>query len=61
MHEDHVVEFSNVGKKYRLGEYGATTLGEELSGAWNKLLKNCLLYTSPSPRDGLLARMPSSA
>ena len=21
----------------------------------------CLLYTSPSPRDGLLARMPSSA
>src|SRR5680860_63558 len=28
------------------------------------LLKNntfCLLYTSPSPRDGLLSRMPSSA
>ena len=25
---------------------------------WNKY---CLLYTSPSPRDGLLARMPSSA
>ena len=23
--------------------------------------KNCLLYTSPSPRDGLLSRMPSSA
>ena len=22
---------------------------------------NCLLYTSPSPRDGLLSRMPSSA
>ena len=22
---------------------------------------NCLLYTSPSPRDGLLYRMPSSA
>ena len=21
----------------------------------------CLLYTSPSPRDGLLSRMPSSA
>ena len=28
-------------------------LGEELS--------DCLLYTSPSPRDGLLSRMPSSA
>src|SRR5665647_3656474 len=25
------------------------------------LLIYCLLYTSPSPRDGLLSRMPSSA
>ena len=25
------------------------------------LLVGCLLYTSPSPRDGLLSRMPSSA
>ena len=25
------------------------------------LSKSCLLYTSPSPRDGLLYRMPSSA
>ena len=25
------------------------------------LVSNCLLYTSPSPRDGLLSRMPSSA
>ena len=25
------------------------------------LLNVCLLYTSPSPRDGLLSRMPSSA
>ena len=24
-------------------------------------LISCLLYTSPSPRDGLLSRMPSSA
>ena len=24
-------------------------------------LEPCLLYTSPSPRDGLLSRMPSSA
>ena len=37
---------------------------------WNVLFKckyenglkvSCLLYTSPSPRDGLLSRMPSSA
>ena len=25
------------------------------------VVKTCLLYTSPSPRDGLLSRMPSSA
>ena len=25
------------------------------------LIRLCLLYTSPSPRDGLLSRMPSSA
>ena len=27
----------------------------------HRLLCGCLLYTSPSPRDGLLSRMPSSA
>ena len=26
-----------------------------------ELKRACLLYTSPSPRDGLLSRMPSSA
>ena len=26
-----------------------------------RLQHTCLLYTSPSPRDGLLSRMPSSA
>ena len=26
-----------------------------------KLLTSCLLYTSPSPRDATLSRMPSSA
>ena len=25
------------------------------------VIGNCLLYTSPSPRDGLLSRLPSSA
>ena len=29
--------------------------------ARNEMLNACLLYTSPSPRDGLLSRMPSSA
>ena len=40
-----------------------TDLIENLDGASNASLhaKDCLLYTSPSPRDGLLSRMPSSA
>ena len=28
---------------------------------WREDLKTCLLYTSPSPRDATLSRMPSSA
>ena len=30
-------------------------------GVIQGVLETCLLYTSPSPRDGLLSRMPSSA
>ena len=29
--------------------------------AYEEVVRSCLLYTSPSPRDGLLSRMPSSA
>ena len=28
---------------------------------YGDMSRSCLLYTSPSPRDGLLSRMPSSA
>ena len=35
--------------------------GGWLAHAELALNNNCLLYTSPSPRDGLLSRMPSSA
>ena len=35
-----------------VGSYGVNHLS---------LAHSCLLYTSPSPRDGLLSRMPSSA
>ena len=31
------------------------------ASVWGQIYKACLLYTSPSPRDGLLSRMPSSA
>ena len=33
----------------------------ELIASENIVSHACLLYTSPSPRDGLLSRMPSSA
>ena len=35
--------------------------GYDVSGAGYGAGYGCLLYTSPSPRDGLLSRMPSSA
>ena len=34
---------------------------EELESLRALRTRLCLLYTSPSPRDGLLSRMPSSA
>ena len=38
---------------------GKSTLLRTLGGLGS--YSGCLLYTSPSPRDGLLSRMPSSA
>ena len=35
--------------------------GEEMLNHYAEWVYTCLLYTSPSPRDGLLSRMPSSA
>ncbi len=34
---------------------------EKLKTEFKGVNRSCLLYTSPSPRDGLLSRMPSSA
>ena len=39
----------------------AAGIGALKAGALKMFGKDCLLYTSPSPRDGLLSRMPSSA
>ena len=40
-----------------------TFVGKEGRSEYSELERplTCLLYTSPSPRDGLLSRMPSSA
>ena len=51
--------------KYRIGFTGtldgANVNQLVLEGLFGRCSKVCLLYTSPSPRDRLLSRMPSSA
>ena len=53
----HIEEFEVMARDTKLGQEEITrdipNVGEEAL--------SCLLYTSPSPRDGLLSRMPSSA
>ena len=39
----------------------AFTAGFDLKEAMEHNITGCLLYTSPSPRDGATSRMPSSA
>ena len=47
------------------GDFSQVILGQAATqanmAAISRELGFCLLYTSPSPRDGLLSRMPSSA
>ena len=50
------VEVLNTGQAISV-PVGQATLGRIMDVLGNP----CLLYTSPSPRDGLLSRMPSSA
>ena len=38
-----------------------TSLASIIASKLHSDALSCLLYTSPSPRDGLLSRMPSSA
>ena len=59
--------------KQALTQHGWENVINRRGTTWRKLPKDvqesmgadkaiaCLLYTSPSPRDGLLSRMPSSA
>ena len=44
--------------QYKLGSKTGSSAPQVRARDW---LQGCLLYTSPSPRDGLLSRMPSSA
>ena len=47
-------------RELRWARYGAVS-GRRALDALAAGATRCLLYTSPSPRDGLLSRMPSSA
>ena len=42
-------------------DYESHVFGQKSYNGVAIISKGCLLYTSPSPRDGLLSRMPSSA
>ena len=51
-----------IEETYELGDAILDDDPEEIKKELGDLLLHiCLLYTSPSPRDGLLSRMPSSA
>ena len=47
--------------KQILKKYGATVPEGVFALTVDELVVNCLLYTSPSPRDLSTSRMPSSA
>ena len=42
-------------------ERGITITSAATTCFWKGMRKDCLLYTSPSPRDSRVSRMPSSA
>ena len=54
--DNQQVLFNAYAENKNLVAYGCAGTGKTFI-----TLYNCLLYTSPSPRDGLLSRMPSSA
>ena len=55
--DEHLVRLNLISRMLERG-YTFATISELLHAAHYGI---CLLYTSPSPRDGLLSRMPSSA
>ena len=69
---DNVIELTTAGARERF-EAVAHAVRDVLAQRWvqteqtyerdnpKRVYYLCLLYTSPSPRDGLLSRMPSSA
>ena len=46
---------------FSMGDVARTIAAAPVRAGFWSIPEPCLLYTSPSPRDGLLSRMPSSA
>ena len=63
--QEHDLKMAEIKAKEKIAELEAQSKAKETPVMPTKDLfkvgKFCLLYTSPSPRDGLLSRMPSSA
>ena len=60
--EDPEAFFEDGGWNFLDGGGSDDEAGDDLEDeSEDEEFKICLLYTSPSPRDGLLSRMPSSA
>ena len=57
--DDQITEFKDKGVTVLRGVFADWV--EVLRAGVDANIADCLLYTSPSPRDGLLSRMPSSA
>ena len=55
--KEEFLEYIDKAEVNRYPDAASTQLKDTL----RDLMDICLLYTSPSPRDGLLSRMPSSA
>ena len=63
-----MIELTPLARPYAKAIFAAALDDKRLEETSNELhtitlatSSPCLLYTSPSPRDGLLSRMPSSA
>ena len=63
MHHVAMDLFDADAKKWlvMVDRYSGYTWLQQLQKTTTAKIISCLLYTSPSPRDGLLSRMPSSA
>ena len=62
--DENKIEDPKLGDKPITGDryYSKEFMDKEWDAVWTKTwLIACLLYTSPSPRDATLSRMPSSA